>query len=464
MGKILLIGRAGDPTRAVRDHLLARGYETQQVEAPAEGARQLRLHGADLVLITTPLPARGDTLSALRRVREADVEIPVVVAGSGEDVRPEELMHAGAFECVVDPLTHPHRLLSAVGYALGAREEDRELRYLRDRQASGVRLEDLVGESEAMAKVFAYVRRICARTARGFAPAILITGETGTGKGALARAIHEHGVRRNRPFVQINCAAMPQNLVESELFGHERGAFTGASRTHRGLFETAHGGTLFLDELPSLPLDLQAKLLTAIEDRQVRRVGGNERIPVEVQLIAASQPVLSTLVRSGRMREDLYHRLNVLVVRLPPLRDRGADRLQLAKRFVDELCRKYGMPPLTISEGARRFIERYHWPGNVRELRNQIERIVLLSETDQIEEWQFERASGEILRLEPDDGRLGVRVSLPPSGIVLDELEREVIRKALEKNDGNVSRTARYLSISRSTLIYRMKKHDLTAR
>ncbi|MBZ0119831.1 MAG: sigma-54 dependent transcriptional regulator [Sandaracinaceae bacterium] len=444
--------------------LSARGHKTSFVGTAGEAIQLMHRLGVDLVVLAPPLPD-GSPSDTLSRMRSADATLPVVVAGSADFVRPEQLMFEGAFECVLEPLVNADRLLSAVGYALGAREEDRELRYLRSREVGGFDLGSLIGQHESMARVFQFVRRICERTAQGPPPPILILGETGTGKGALARAIHHHSVRRNRPFVQVNCAAIPAHLVESELFGHERGAFTDAQRARPGLIETAHRGALFLDELPSLTLDVQAKLLTAIEEQSVRRVGGNESLPVDVQVIAAAQPNLKSLLRSGRFREDLYHRLNVLTVSLPPLRERGEDRVRLAEHFAAELCRKYQVSPLHLTDGAKAFIQRYHWPGNVRELRNQIERIVLLGEADRIEAFHFERASGELLRVDPSEeageAGAGFRLTLPPKGIALEELEREVIRAALQKHGGNVSQTARYLSVTRQTLIYRIKKHGL---
>ncbi|HJL16496.1 MAG TPA: sigma-54 dependent transcriptional regulator [Sandaracinaceae bacterium LLY-WYZ-13_1] len=461
---ILLICGPDEPIgRGVESRLRERGYETFRAPGVGAGAEAFRAAMPDVVVVTPPLPDEpvSEVLAGLRRL---DGSIPIVVAGDAQHVRPEQLMFEGAFECVTDPLQSPHRLLGAVGYALGAREEDRELSYLRDREASGARM---LGEDPSMRRVFERVRQLCTRTAGGRTPTILVLGETGTGKGALAKAIHFQSVRRNRPFVQVNCAALPPNLVESELFGYERGAFTDAGRGRPGLFETADGGTLFLDEIASVPLELQAKLLTSIEDRQVRRLGGRKAISIDVQLIAAAQPVLRTMVKRGAFREDLFHRLNVLSIQLPPLRERGDDAILLAREFVADLCSEYGVPPLELGESAAAFIRRYHWPGNVRELRNQIERIVLLSESDQIEGWQFERASGEFLRVEPEadlereDDASGLQIRLPSHGISLTELEKEVIRRALELNEGNVSRTARYLSITRQTLIYRMKKFGI---
>ncbi|HJL05997.1 MAG TPA: sigma-54 dependent transcriptional regulator [Polyangiaceae bacterium LLY-WYZ-15_(1-7)] len=456
---MLLVGDAA--AEPLYERLLRRGHATSWSRGWREVQAELRAEPPPALVVVAPPLDDGSPEQLLERLGPTSGP-PVVVAGPAEHVDPASLMYAGAFECVIDPERQPQRFLGAVGYALGAREDDRQRSVLRDREADAARLDELVGGHPAMQRVFDFVRQVCRRTARGRTPAILLTGETGTGKGAIARALHFQSVRRHRPFVQINCAAIPANLVEAELFGHERGAFTGAREGRPGLFETADGGTLFLDELPSLPLDLQAKLLTVIENRAVRRVGGRTLRPVDVQLVAASQPVLKRMVRKGGFREDLYHRLNVLSIGLPPLRERGDDALELAEQFVRELCGEYGVPVMPLADSARDFIRRYYWPGNVRELRNQIERIVLLSEGQAIEGWQFERASGEILRVDPaEEDPSGFRIQLPPQGFALDELEREVIRHALERHEGNVSQTARYLHISRQTLIYRMKKHEL---
>ncbi|MFK7987786.1 MAG: sigma 54-interacting transcriptional regulator [Sandaracinaceae bacterium] len=418
-------------------------------------------HNPTLVVLSLPLPdvGPGELMRALLR---SSPDLKVILTGPADLVDTGNAMLDGAFDCVLDPLARPDQLLAAVGLALGTRAEDRELGYLRDRQTAGFRLDELVGEDPSMQKVFQFVRQVCRRTAGGQAPAILVMGETGTGKGALARSIHHASARRNHPFVEINCAALPANLVESELFGHEAGAFTGARTARPGLFETADGGTLFLDELASLPLDLQAKILIAIEEKRLRRVGGHEVRTVDVQLVAASQPVLKQMVKTGEFREDLYHRLNVLGVTLPPLRDRGDDVLLLAAQFLARMCREYGLPEKKLAPEAVRFIRRYYWPGNVRELRNQIERIVLLTEGDVIQAFDFERASGAHTRVRPAVDS-GFRLTLPPDGLSLVELEREVIRQALELHEGNVSATARYLDISRQTLIYRMRKHKLAA-
>ncbi|MGE0784057.1 MAG: sigma 54-interacting transcriptional regulator [Sandaracinaceae bacterium] len=457
-GSIVVAGTDDFSGRGITARLRERGYRTEH-QAQARGLlERLRVSSPDLAVASLPLPD-FEIRPFLQTVKELDAQLKVIVVGPSELFDPGPLMLDGAFDCVPDPLVQPHRLLSAVGYALGARQEDRELEYIRHKDAADVQLTRLVGEDPSMEKTFYFVRQVVMRTARGASPTILLTGETGTGKGAMAKCIHYSSARRNRPFVEVNCAAIPANLVESELFGYEAGAFTDARRARAGLFETADGGTLFLDEIASLPLDLQAKLLVAIEEKRFRRIGGRVSIQVDVQLIAASQPNIKRMVRERTFREDLFHRLNVLSCEIPPLRERGGDRLRLARRFVEEFCAEYGMPTRELSEDAIDFINRYHWPGNVRELRNQIERIVLLGEEEIVESWQFERASGEFIRVEQDER--GLRLSLPPRGLDLTQLEREVIKRALELNQGNVSKTARYLSISRQTLIYRMKKFDL---
>jgi DNA-binding NtrC family response regulator len=273
--------------------------------------------------------------------------------------------------------------------------------------------------------------------------------------------VHYNGARRHQPYVEVNCAALPPSLMESELFGYERGAFTDAKTTRPGLFETANGGTLFLDEIGAVPLDLQAKLLTAIEEKTVRRIGGRQPMRVNVQIIAATHENLEASAVEGNFRSDLFHRLNVVAVTLPALRERADDILLLGEAFVHASCREYGISSRRLSDDAKAWMLRYTWPGNVRELRNQIERIVLLENDEWIRAEHFRTANldGTTLQVTRSNGSL--TVTLPPNGVPLEELEREVLKAALERCAGNVSRAARYLSITRQTLIYRMKKHGI---
>lgn len=331
------------------------------------------------------------------------------------------------------------------------------LRYMRERAAAETKNGAVVAHCPEMVEVMRVARLICSRTAdAGAAPTILITGETGTGKGMLAKFMHDHGGRRHRAFVEVNCAAIPAALLEAEVFGHEPGAFTDARTERIGLLETAHEGTLFLDEIGSMPLAVQAKLLTAIEEKRFRRIGSAQAMTVDTQILAATHSGLRQAVKAGEFRADLYHRLNVVKVRLPPLRDRGPDKLALAERFMLALCSEYGLRPRAFTERARTYILEHPWPGNVRELRNQIERIVLLHGDGDIDAEHFE-ASNSITP--PDSDRFMVK--LPADGISLTDIEREVIRRALEQFDCNVSRTARYLHVTRQTLMYRMKKYGI---
>ena len=267
-----------------------------------------------------------------------------------------------------------------------------------------------------MRDVSSVVRQLCLRTGAHAAPGVLLTGETGTGKGMLARFIHYRGGRRSGPFVEVNCAAIPAPLLESELFGHERGAFTDAKSQRIGLFETANGGTLFLDEIGSAPLAVQAKLLKVIEEKRIRRVGGATGVDVDVQVIAATHHNLKREVRKGHFRADLFHRLNVVAIRVPALRERGPDKIRLAQHFVNNICHEYGLAPRELSTDAVRFIESYTWPGNVRELRNQLERILLLRDEETIEVSHFEVG----LSLAPPSSEYppeSIPMTVPPSGI-----------------------------------------------
>jgi DNA-binding NtrC family response regulator len=332
----------------------------------------------------------------LRQLRGQDPRITILAAGKDPTVNgAPDALQLGAVEYMPEAARDPHELLSIIGVALGARKTDAQLRYLRKKDASEAEWQTIVGQCPAMRKVFATVRQVCQRTAIGGSPIILLTGETGTGKGMIAKSIHYNSARRSRAYVDVNCAAIPATLLESEIFGHERGAFTDARAARAGLFETADGGTLFLDEIGTLPLDLQAKLLTVIEEKRVRRLGGNVPKKVDVQVIAATNRDLTAMVRQGQFREDLFHRLNVVALVLPPLRERDDDKVQLAESFLAAMCLEYGQKPRKLSDGAKEAIRRYAWPGNVRELRNAIERIVMLEEDERVEAEQFTFAHTE---------------------------------------------------------------------
>ena len=444
----------------VRAKLAQRSYDVSLLDTASECVRRFSGEGADLVIACLPL-SDGGGVDLLRALREVDPRVYVVVTGRDQQIKgPAEAFKLDAFEYVEDPEKDMSDLLAAVGGALGSRRGDMQLRYLKQREASGTSWSSLIGSSSEMREVVDVVQRVGERTTRGAPPTILIRGETGTGKGLLARCIHYNGVRRNQACVEVNCAALPGTLLESELFGYERGAFTDARTSKAGLFETAHQGTLFLDEIGSIPIDLQAKLLTAIEEKKIRRLGGTTASLVDVQIIAASHSDLSERVKAGTFRADLYHRLNVVSVTMPPLRKRGKDKLLLARTFIEQMCREYAIPLSKLSPEAESYILEYSWPGNVRELKNQMERIILLGGDEMIDRGHF----GVPSMLPPPSERPGpsaFMANLPEEGIGLDEVERELIRRALGKFDGNVSRAAKFLKVSRQTLIYRIKKHEL---
>ncbi len=317
-------------------------------------------------------------------------------------------------------------------------------------------LAELIGESHGIAAVRAQVARLVGRGAEaGRLPPVLLQGETGTGKGLVARALHAASPRKNGPFVDVNCAAIPETLLEAEMFGVERGAFTGADRARPGLFQAAHRGTLFLDEIGLVPEAVQSKLLKAIEERTVRRLGRAASEPVDVWIVAATSEDLGEAMRAGRFRRDLYHRLAVLTLRLPPLRERGADVVLLAEHFLEQVCTDYGLPPRSLTDGARAALQTHGWPGNVRELANVLERAALLSDEATL--------GPETLGLSGGPGAATAPGPAPGGALrdMLESAERERLLEALRETGGNLSRAATLLQIPRNTLRYRMERHGL---
>lgn len=321
----------------------------------------------------------------------------------------------------------------------------------------------IVGASVIMKQVFNLIDRIAPATAT-----VLITGESGTGKELIARELHHRSKRATEAFVPINCAAIPANLLEAELFGYEKGAFTDAKISKKGLFEIAHGGTMFLDEIGLMPLEIQSKLLTVLESHTFRHLGGTHDIHSDLRIVAATNENLSEAVQNGQFRQDLYYRLNVVPLDLPPLRQRGEDILMIAHHFLMIYGARYDKSDLKLSKGAEHWLKNYTWPGNVRELRNIIERSALLSQGNLIqlddltigkEEHDFQVSERPpALKIDP----LGdISISLPPWGIALEDVERRLIKAALEQTNGKVSAAAQLLHISRDTLRYRIKKYKL---
>ena len=353
-------------------------------------------------------------------------------------------------------------LRHAVTRALGEVQLRSEVSYFRGRQSRGAGVDAIVGDCAGIVELRAKIQRLCQLPVDAAPPTVLISGETGTGKGLVARVLHYNGPRASQPFLEVNCAALPEGLVESELFGHQKGAFTDAKTANVGLFLAADRGTLFLDEIGSLPSAMQVKLLKAIEEKSVRPVGAHLDRPVDVHIIAATNSDLEAMVRSGSFREDLYYRLGVVVLRTPPLRDRGDDILTLARRVVGELCARYRLPDKHLSAQAEAVLQRYTWPGNIRELRNTLDRAVLFTEGTTIDPDALglpHRPAGWMRWRLAAEG--AVEVELPPGGIQFDALERALIVTALAQSGGRQIDAARLLGMSRDTLRYRIEKFGI---
>lgn len=396
----------------------------------------------------------GNALDLLERARgQGDRREWIFLTGFGEAPDAERAKQLGAFDFLAKPMDRDRldRIVDAA--SRGARAQRRiadETSQHRGRYSPAA----FIGRSEAAARVRDTLAQLCQVSMSG----IVIIGETGTGKGLAARILHHSGRRAGGPLVEVNCAALPRELLESELFGHEAGAFTGAKGSHRGLMEQASDGTLFLDEIGELHLDLQAKLLKALEDKAIRRLGGERMIPVDVQIVAATNRNLRELVAEKGFREDLYHRLGVFQLELPPLRSRKDDLDELLEELIREFNAVSGKRVRRIPEAARKLLATYDWPGNVRELRNVMERSVLLSSGEDLPtEWLQIRPgeatapaeSGDLVRL-PLDGSMS-----------FDAMEKLIIEAALERNGNNVMAAARRLGMTRETLRYRMARHGL---
>jgi two-component system response regulator AtoC len=433
------------------------GHEVDLAHDGNDGLELARLNPPDVAIVDFQLPGR-DGLEVIRELRRGDEELRIVmITGHGSITVAVEAMKAGSMDLLTKPLSLAS-LDQVVQRALKERAGRTELRYLRERENQHASIQSLVGECAQMLELRDLIQAVAQSepTDGSPAPAVLIQGETGTGKELVARACHLASPRASGPFIEVNCAALPASLMEDELFGHEKGAFTDARTRKIGLVEAADGGTLFLDEIGELELTLQAKLLRVLEDLKVRPIGGLHDRKVNVRIVAATNRELAGEAEAGRFRSDLVYRLSVFQVRIPPLRERGDDVLLLAREFLQRLAKRYGRAPLTLDEGAVAALSAYHWPGNVRELRNCMERAVLMQRGPQLR--------AEDLGLAPAAARpqaqaAAVEPAAAPSS--LDALERKHLLDALEANHWNVSLSARALQISRDTLRYRMAKHGL---
>ena len=446
--RVLVVEDDGDQRRLVASILRSRRYLVAEAASLAAAHEQLESTPVDLVLSDWKLPD-GDGTELLRHVQAKRPEVAfITVTAYGTIARAVEAIHLGADDYLAKPFER-QALLLAIEKVLRARRLEDENRRLAEALGERDRLVDLVGRAPSMQRLFRRVEKLAATHAT-----ILLTGESGTGKELAARALHALSRRAEQPFVAVNCAAIPEGLLEAEFFGVEKGAYTGAERSREGNFEAAVGGSLFLDEVGELPVAIQPKLLRALQERRFTRVGGTRERESDARILAATNRDLAAEVENGRFREDLYYRLNVVPLRMPPLRERREDVPTLVEHFVARAARRHGVRVEPFPGRVMKRLLDHPWPGNVRELGNVVERLVLLAEdgrvsADDLPE-DLTRRAGSV------DG-----FRLPPSGIVWDNHERSCLAQALELAGGNRAQAARLLDLPYKALLYRLEKHGL---
>ncbi len=447
-GRVVLIEDDDSLRSALTEYLGEKGFE---VVGAADGDEGLALIDADTAVVVTDLKLPGMSgLDVLRRAKQTNPDVAVIVAtGYGTIDSAVAAMREGAYHYVTKPI-NPTVLLKLVEDVTEKRRLRAEVTDLRRQLNERFGFDQMIGRSRVMLDIFDVIRHVAPTRAT-----VLITGESGTGKELVARAIHQASPRRDRPFIAFNCAALPATLVESELFGHERGAFTGAVQRRKGLFGAADGGTLLIDEVSELELGLQAKLLRVLEERAYTPLGSTREEKIDVRIIAASNRDLVTAVKEGKFREDLYYRLKVVSIRLPPLRDRREDIPMLARSFLERAIQEHGLKPIRFDTDALRALQSHDWPGNVRELKNAIESAAVL-------------ARGDVIRAQDLPGAL-VGEATPAAtlggsplfhiGMKMDDLEKNAILGTLEEAGGNRTKAARILGISLRTLQRKLKDY-----
>ncbi len=444
---ILLIDDDDSLRRVIEYSLVEAGYQVRAAGSGEEGLRLFEKDPFDAVITDINMPGMNG-MEVLAKVRARDSVLPVIIITAyGTIESAVSAMKQGAFDYITKPFNRDE-LRMTLDKALRMRRLERENAELRAEVTDRYRFDHIIGSSAAIKEVLDMAGRVAGSDAT-----VLITGESGTGKELLAKGVHYNSKRADGPFTAVNCAAIPENLIESELFGHVKGSFTGAVRDKEGKFEQADGGTLFLDEIGDLRIDLQAKILRALQERQVDRVGGGKPIPVDVRVLAATNRDIERAVRDGAFREDLYYRLSVITLHMPPLRERRDDIPLLVSHFLKKFNKD---AEVRIEDDALSALKAFGWPGNVRELENVIERASVLKRGNVI-------ALAELpdkLKKEKT-GIENIILNLPEEGIALEDLEKNLIIKALEKHNNNQTRAAEYLGITRPTLIYRMEKYGL---
>ena len=431
---------------SLKEDLEQEGFAVEVAAGGRAGVERVKRGGVDLVVSDVKMPDL-DGLDLLREVRAVEPTLGVIIiTGFGSIDTAFRAVKLGASDFLTKPFD-TERLLVTIKNALAGRALRLEVVRLRDEVNRRERLDNLIGRSPAMQEVFGLIRRMA-----GSQVSVLITGDSGTCKELVARAIHAHGPRKARPFVAMNCSAIPETLLESELFGYARGAHSTASTDRQGLFVEADGGTLFLDEIAEMPLRLQPKLLRVLQDGEVRPLGTNKVERVDVRGIAATNRDLAAHLREGHLREDLYYRLNVVQIHLPPLRGRGEDVLPLAEHFLARAAARAGKPLRGFTESAKKIMLAYPFPGNVRELENMVERAVALAEGEMVGPDDLPPS----MRERKSQDRLATAVA---QGLTLDQLEREYIARVLDAEGGNKTRTALRLGLDRKTLYRKLEEY-----
>lgn len=458
-GQILVVDDEVAQREILRTILTAEGYQVETAGTAAEALDKGGKRRFDLILSDLRMPG-ADGLSLVRDLsREDPPTLVIIMTGFGSLDSAEQAMKQGAFDYLTKPLERDD-LLRIVGRAFDRIGLIQENRLLRQQLEERYRVAGIVGSHYRMQEVFDKLHKVSSSIST-----VLIMGESGTGKELVARAIHDHGPRRDRTFVAVSCAAIPETLIESELFGYEKGAFTGAISRRQGLFEAADKSTLFLDEIGELNVNMQSKVLRALQEREIRRVGSHESLKVDVRIIAATNRNLEDEVAKGNFREDLYYRLNVVTIPLPPLRERSTDIPQLAEYFVKRVCNEAARPPMPITTEAMRLLLHYHWPGNVRQLEAVLQRAVLLSDGQKIDytDLPIEVRFSSLPSRGPEVGPTGEthRFLLPPQGIDLEGVERDFIIQAMEVSGWVIAKAAKLLGLSYRTLQYRLEKFQI---
>jgi len=435
--------------------ILEDDYQVVSVASGKEALEVLKKVPVDLILLDVNMPEM-DGIEVLKKVKGLDDEVDVVMVSALNTARKAiDAIKLGAYDYITKPY-EPEEILSAAAQVMERRNLYKELDYLRKQVEESRGFDQIVSQNKMMLEIFQLIKKVAFTSTN-----IMITGESGTGKELIARSIHRTGNRKDGPFVAINCAAIPSELMESEMFGHERGAFTGAHSRTIGKFEHANGGTLFLDEISALRSDLQAKLLRVLQEREIERIGSNKPIKVDIRVISATNTNLEDAVIQGKFRQDLYFRLHVVPISIPPLRERKGDIPMLARHFINKFNTAFNKKVPGFTGKALNALNRYHWPGNIRELENLIERLVVLSTSE--EQIDLKEIPLEILT-GPDSGIQDSEVEKLGLIRVREVFEKRVITNVLEATEWNQSETAKILKVNRNTLIQKAKQLGILLR